>query len=101
MLRCIFDCIATGSMILGVGGIAGVIEFGTSPVPCVIAISIGIGSGMLSNWIGKTWYIGEKKDVTKIIAPLLWRASELLKNNTWYAIPVFILRQGKGKVNKL
>ena len=27
MLRCIFDCIATGSMILGVGGIAGVIEF--------------------------------------------------------------------------
>lgn len=61
MLRCIFDCIATGSMILGVGGIAGVIEFGTSPVPCMIAISIGIGSGMLSNWIGKTWYIGEKR----------------------------------------
>lgn len=61
MLRCIFDCIATGSMILGVAGIAGVIEFGTSPVPCVIAISIGIGAGMLSNWIGKTWYIGEKR----------------------------------------
>lgn len=49
MLRCIFDCIATGSMILGVGGIAGVIEFGTSPVPCVIAIAAGVGSGMLSS----------------------------------------------------
>ena len=49
MLRCILDCIATGSMILGVGGIAGVIEFGTSPIPCMIAISIGIGSGMLSS----------------------------------------------------
>lgn len=49
MLRCIFDCIATGSMILGVGGIAGVIEFGTSPVPCVIAIAAGVGAGMLSS----------------------------------------------------
>ncbi len=49
MLRCIFDCIATGSMILGVGGIAGVIEFGTSPIPCAVAISIGIGSGILSS----------------------------------------------------
>lgn len=61
MLRCIFDCIATGSIILGVAGIAGVIEFGTSPVPCVIAIAAGVGAGMLSNWIGKTWYIGEKR----------------------------------------
>nr|DAS85577.1 MAG TPA: hypothetical protein [Caudoviricetes sp.] len=34
----------------------------------------------------------------RIIAPRLWRDTELLKNNTWYAIPVFILRQGKGKV---
>ena len=49
MLRCIFDCIATGSMILGVAGIAGVIEFGTSPVPCVIAIAAGVGAGMLSS----------------------------------------------------
>lgn len=62
MLRCIFDCITTGSMILGVGGIAGVIEFGTSPVPCVIAIAAGVGAGMLSSRIGKTWYAGEKRD---------------------------------------
>lgn len=61
MLRHALDGIATVGVILGVAGIAGVIEFGTSPVPCVIAISIGIGSGMLSNWIGKTWYIGEKR----------------------------------------
>ena len=51
MLRCIFDGIATVGVILGVAGIAGVIEFGTSPVPCVIAISIGIGSGILSSML--------------------------------------------------
>lgn len=61
MLRHVLDGIATVGVILGVAGIAGVIEFGTSPVPCVISISIGIGSGMLSNWIRKTWYISEKK----------------------------------------
>lgn len=61
MLRHALDGIATVGVILGVAGIAGVIEFGTSPIPCAVAISIGIGSGMLSNWIGKTWYIGEKR----------------------------------------
>lgn len=61
MLRHALDGIATVGVILGVAGIAGVIEFGTSPAPCVIAIAIGIGSGMLSNWIGKTWYIDEKR----------------------------------------
>ena len=49
MLRHALDGIATVGVILGVAGIAGVIEFGTSPVPCVIAISIGVGSGMLSS----------------------------------------------------
>ncbi|WP_337539259.1 hypothetical protein [Suilimivivens sp.] len=49
MLRHVLDGIATVGVILGVAGIAGVIEFGTSPVPCMIAISIGIGAGMLSS----------------------------------------------------
>ena len=49
MLRHALDGIATVGVILGVAGIAGVIEFGTSPVPCVIAIAAGVGSGMLSS----------------------------------------------------
>lgn len=48
MLRHALDGIATVGVILGVAGIAGIIEFGTSPAPCVIAIAIGIGSGILS-----------------------------------------------------
>lgn len=49
MLRHVLDGIATVGVILGVAGIAGVIEFGTSPIPCAVAISIGIGAGMLSS----------------------------------------------------
>ena len=59
MLRHALDGIATVGVILGVAGIAGVIEFWTSPVPCVIAIAAGVGAGMLSSRIGKTWYVGE------------------------------------------
>ena len=31
-------------------------------------------------------------------SPVTLASLGAIKNNTWYAIPVFILRQGKGKV---